>query len=162
MMKMQINCNIAVKTAIKMGCKIPGIDSSQLLKGQKKAILAIVWQVVRFEYLKIIGSQSEKDLVEWANKSVGKEDLAIKSFRDKKLSDGRFLIDLCASLEPRAVNWDIVTPGETDEDKELNAKYAISIARMFGAVVFCIWEDIVACNQKMILVFVCSLHEIAM
>ena len=32
---------------------------------------------------------------------------------------------------------------------------------MFGAVVFCIWEDIVACNQKMILVFVCALNQIA-
>jgi hypothetical protein len=30
---------------------------------------------------------------------------------------------------------------------------------MLGAVVFCVWEDIVACNQKMILVFVCSMHE---
>jgi len=117
--------------------------------------------VVRFEYLKIIGGQTEKDLLKWANSSVDKEDSSIKSFRDKNISDGKFLIDLCASIEPRAINWDIVTPGESDEDKELNAKYAISIARMFGAVVFCVWEDIIACNQKMILVFICALHEIA-
>jgi len=59
------------------------------------------------------------------------------------------------------VNWEIVTAGESDEDKALNAKYAISIARMLGAVVFCVWEDIVAAKEKMILVFICSLHELA-
>jgi hypothetical protein len=53
-----------------------------------------------------------------------------------------------------------VTAAETDEDKALNSKYAISIARMLGAVVFCVWEDIVAIKEKMILVFVCSLNEV--
>ncbi len=32
---------------------------------------------------------------------------------------------------------------------------------MLGAVVFCVWEDIVAAKEKMILVFICSLHEVA-
>ena len=59
------------------------------------------------------------------------------------------------------MNWDIVTPGSNDEEKALNAKYAISIARMLGAVVFCVWEDIVAAKEKMILVFVCALNEVS-
>lgn len=50
--------------------------------------------------------------------------------------------------------------GETDEEKANNAKYAISIARKLGAVVFCVWEDIVNVNYKMILVLVCSLFGI--
>lgn len=32
---------------------------------------------------------------------------------------------------------------------------------MLGAVVFCVWEDIVAAKEKMILVFICSLNEVA-
>ncbi len=31
---------------------------------------------------------------------------------------------------------------------------------MLGAVVFCVWEDIVAAKEKMILVFICSLHQV--
>lgn len=116
-MKRNINCGIAVSTAKDLGCKIPGIDSSQILKGNKKAILAIVWQIVRLEYLKIIGGQSEKDLLKWANSLVTKEDLRVKSFRDKTISSGLWLIELCAGIEPRAINWEIVTTGESDEDK---------------------------------------------
>jgi plastin-1 len=63
-------------------------------------------------------------------------------------------------VEPRAINYDIVTKGETDEEKANNAKYVISIARKLGAVVFCVWEDIVNVNYKMILVIVCSLFAI--
>src|SRR5687767_11516725 len=89
---------------------------------------------------------------------VGK--MEIKNFKDKTLGDSIFLINICAALEPRAVDWDIVTKGETDEEKEQNAKYLISIARKLGAVIFCVWEDIVKVNYKMILVLVCSLFEI--
>ena len=32
---------------------------------------------------------------------------------------------------------------------------------MLGAVIFCVWEDIVAAKEKMILVFICSLNEVA-
>lgn len=67
---------------------------------------------------------------------------------------------LTAAVEPRAINWEIVMKGETDEEKENNAKYVISIARKLGAVVFCVWEDIVNVNYKMILILVCSLFQI--
>jgi plastin-1 len=53
-----------------------------------------------------------------------------------------------------------VTAGETDEDKALNAKYAIALARKLGAVIFLVWDDIPALNKKMILIFVCSLYDL--
>lgn len=43
--------------------------------------------------------------------------MQIENFRDKKLADGRYLIKLAASIEPRIVNWELVNSGETDEDK---------------------------------------------
>jgi plastin-1 len=46
-------------------------------------------------------------------------------------------------MEPRAVDWDLVTEGVTEEEQANNSKYAISIARKFGCVVFCVWEDFV-------------------
>lgn len=87
-------------------------------------------------------------------------DVQIDSFRDKKLADGKFLIKLAASLEPRIVNWELVTAGETDEEKELNAKYAISIARKLGATIFLVWDDIPKVNPKMILIFAASLYDL--
>lgn len=73
----------------------------------------------------------------------------IKDFKDESLQTGKFMIEVCAALEPRSVNWDLVMGGETDEEKMNNAKYAISIARKLGAVIFCVWEDIaVKVNPK--------------
>lgn len=137
-----------------------GIGAQDIQDGNKKLNLAIVWQLVRIHYLQIIGSKSENDIIAWANSAVG--DMQIANFRDKKLADGRFLIKLCASIEPRVVNWDLVTPGETDIDRSMNAKYAISIARKLGAVIFLVWDDVVEVNQKMLLIFIASLYDLKM
>ena len=90
--------------------------------------------------MRIIGTSSEDDLVKWANSLV--KDIQIKSFKDKALADGRFLIQLCGAVEPRAVDPQYVMAGETEEEKENNAKYVLSLARKLGAVIFCVWEDI--------------------
>ena len=38
-------------------------------------------------------------------------------------------LDLVNAIEPRAVNWELVTPGSNDDERMSNAKYSISIAR---------------------------------
>lgn len=68
---------------------------------------------------------------------------------------------MLASIEPRAVNWDLLLPGETDDDKKNNAKYAISLARKLGAVIFCLWEDVVQVNSKQMLIFFATMFDIA-
>jgi len=86
----------------------------------------------------------------------------MKDFKDKSaLSDGKFLINLCSTIEERYVNWDLLTPGETDEDKCLNAKYGITLARKLEAIVFCVWEDMVNCNAKQNLIMYSTLCDIA-
>ena len=65
--KQGINCNQVVEASKKLGLKLPGIGGSDILDGNKKSIIAVVWQLVRLHYLRIIGSQSEDDLVKWAN-----------------------------------------------------------------------------------------------
>ena len=108
--------------------------------------------------MQIIGSQSEEDLIKWANSMAS--EIQVKNFKEKSLADGQFLLKLCSAIEPRAIDWEIVMKGETDEEKENNAKYILSIARKLGAVIFCVWEDITNVNYKMILVLVCSLFEL--
>jgi plastin-1 len=136
-----------------------GLGGANILDKDRKQIIGLVWQIVRLKYLQIIGSKTEKDLITWANESV-KDHAGIKDLKDKSLSDSLFLIHLCAAIEPRAVNWDIIMKEDTDEARENNAKYLVSICRKLGAVIFCVWEDIVKVNYKMILVLVCSLYEI--
>ncbi|CAN0156706.1 unnamed protein product, partial [Discosporangium mesarthrocarpum] len=46
------------------------------------------------------------------------------------------------------VNWDLVLKDPmSDEEKANNAKYAISVARKLGALVFVVAEDIVQASQ---------------
>ena len=98
-------------------------------------------------------------IVQWANSQVSKagRDSNMKSFRDRTLKTGLFLIDLCYAVESRAVNWELVTEGNTETQRLNNAKYAISIARKLGAVVFLTSDDIVEVKSKMIMTLVASL-----
>jgi len=114
---------------------------------------------MRVHYMKIIGSKTDKDLINWCNEVVG-GDTPLVGFHDAKFSTGRVLIKMCGSIEPRIINWDLVTEGNTDEEKEMNAKYAISIARKLGAIIFMVWDDIPKINKKMLLIFVCSLYDL--
>jgi hypothetical protein len=115
---------------------------------------------MRIHYLQIIGSKSEQDLIAWANSCKGNESRQIKNLKDKNLEDGIFLINLTAAVEPRIVNWELVRDSPVSDDMMMNAKYAISIARKLGAVIFLVWEDVVELNQKMMLIFIASLFEL--
>ena len=105
--------------------------------------------------MQIIGSKTEEDLLAWVSETE-----PVSTFNDRKFEDGRLLIRLAATIEPRVVNWDLVHEGQTDEDKMMNAKYAISIARKLGAIIFMVWDDIPKINKKMLLIFVCSLYDL--
>mmetsp|Transcript_38930 Transcript_38930/g.59164 ORF Transcript_38930/g.59164 Transcript_38930/m.59164 type:complete len:553 (-) Transcript_38930:25-1683(-) len=158
--KRNINNNTMLEACKKMKLKMIGIGGTDLTKGDKKLMLAVVWQLVKLQYLKLIGNKTEDDLVKWANNLVGGKHPSIKNFKDGGLSDSKFLINLCAAIEPRAVNWDLVLPGETEDEKQNNAKYAISVARKLGAVIFCVWDDIVNVNSKQMLIFVATMMEV--
>ena len=98
--------------------------------------------------------------MKWANELVGGKATQIANLKDKSMADGKYLINLLAGIEPRAVNWDIVTPGESEDDQKMNAKYNISVARKLGAVIFSVWEDFVNVNPKQMLIFFATLNEI--
>ena len=69
--KMGINCGVAIDGCKKLKIQLPGIGGTDLLEGNKKQIIAVVWQLVRLHYLRIIGDQSEDQIIQWANKLVG-------------------------------------------------------------------------------------------
>lgn len=69
--KKGINCGVAIDACKKLGIKVPGISGKDIQDGNRKAVIAVVWQLVRIHYMKIIGSQSEDDLLNWANGLAG-------------------------------------------------------------------------------------------
>jgi len=87
--------------------------------------------------------------------------MQIKGWKDKSMKDGVFLINLCAAVEPRVIDWDLVTKNTEDEEKiAINCKYAISLAKKLGAIVFAVWEDVLEMNGKMMLIFVSTMYEL--
>lgn len=158
--KKNINNNTTVEACKNMKLKMIGIGGTDITKGEKKLVLAVVWQICRLNYLKMIGGKTEDDLVKWANDTVGGKHPSIVDLKDKSMSDSKFLIYLCSAIEPRAVNWDIIQEGTTDDEKMNNAKYAISVARKLGAVIFCVWEDLVQVNPKQMLIFFATMNDI--
>ncbi|KAK2941068.1 putative actin bundling protein [Blattamonas nauphoetae] len=159
------NCDYALllsKGPLK--CSLVGIGGSDISSGNKKATLALVWQLRRaylMSYLQRLSGKAGKEyteanLLEDANTRVresGKES-QIKSFQDKSLANSRFLWDLIAAVEPRAIDEELFLAGGTPEDNKENARYAIAAARKIGATIFCVWDDIVEVNPKMILTFI--------
>ncbi|KAJ0111269.1 hypothetical protein Patl1_03116 [Pistacia atlantica] len=102
---------------------------------------------------------TDADILEWANTKVSNSGSQSRmgSFKDKRLSDGIFFLELLSAVQPRAVNWGLVTKGITDEEKKMNATYIISIARKLGCSIFLLPEDITEVNQKMILTLTASI-----
>ncbi|KAH7420402.1 hypothetical protein KP509_13G006300 [Ceratopteris richardii] len=161
------NCNQAISIGKQLKFSLVNVAGDDIVQGNKKLILAYLWQLMRrsmlqlLENLKFHGSKqiSDADIIEWANNKVKKanKDSHMENFRDKSLSNGKFFLDLLGAVEPRVVDWSIVTPGETDEEKKQNANYIISVARKIGCSVFLLWDDIVEVRPKMILTLTASI-----
>jgi plastin-1 len=158
--KIQTNCDEVIEASKKSKYKIIGIGGGDIRNGNKKYILAIVWQMMRQHSLQVIGNKTEEELVSWGNDRVD-EQYKVKSLKDKKLANSLYFIYIMKSIEPRSINWDIVMQDRDDKEaKENNAKYAISIARKLGATVFCVWEDIAEVKSKLLLTLLASIYEV--
>jgi len=158
--KKTVNCNEVIDASKKAKYHIVGIGGGDIRDGNKKYILAIVWQMMRDHSLQVIGNKTEEDLIKWGNERVD-DDLKVKSLKDKKLGNSLYFINIMKSIEPRSINWDIVVTDKDDEEsKQNNAKYAISIARKLGATVFLVWEDIAEVKSKLLLTFLASIYEV--
>ena len=146
--KIGVNCQEVIDSAKRSGYSIISIGNKDIQEGKKKHILAIVWQLMRAHTLKIIGEKSEEELISWANSRVS-EGRRIKSLKEKKLNDGLFWIELLSSIEKRCIRWELVVKENlSDKDREMNAKYALSVARGLGAMIFVVWEDITEVKSK--------------
>jgi len=162
--KKNINNNYAIVLGKSLKLHLVGIGGIDITQKNVKLVLGFIWQLFRYHSLKFIRQLSDSGvnvddayLLAWANErvqEVGGD--PISSFKDKSISKGLFMIRLVSMLNPDAVDEELITPGETDDDKLLNARYAISIARMCGCCVFCLPEDLVEAKHKMTLGFIAA------
>lgn len=162
------NCNQVVKIGKQLKFSLVNIAGNDIVQGNKKLILALLWQLMRYNVLQLLknlrfhshGKEiTDADILQWANAKVriSGSQSHMNSFKDKSLADGIFFLELLSAVQPRAVNWSLVTKGVTDEEKKMNATYIISIARKLGCSIFLLPEDITEVNQKMILTLTASI-----
>ncbi|OVA09239.1 Calponin homology domain [Macleaya cordata] len=162
------NCNQVVRIGKELNFSLVNVAGNDIVQGNKKLILAFLWQLMRFNMLQLLKnlrfySQGKEltdvDILNWANSKVkgSGRTSQMESFKDKNLSNGIFFLELLSAVEPRVVNWNLVTKGGTDEEKNLNATYIISVARKLGCSIFLLPEDIMEVNQKMILTLTASI-----
>ncbi|KAJ6319460.1 hypothetical protein OIU78_014972 [Salix suchowensis] len=151
------NCNQVIQIGKDLCFSLVNVAGNDIVQGNKKLILAYLWQLMRFTMLQLLknlryhsshsrGKEiTDADILKWANNKVKKAGRTsrMESFKDKSLSNGIFFLELLSAVEPRVVNWTVVTKGETDEDKKLNATYIISVARKLGCSIFLLPEDII-------------------
>lgn len=172
--KQNENNQYVLLLAKQLKCSIVNIGGADLSNGDKKATLAVVWQLRRLHlmnYLKEIAAKAGKpeytdaSLLAEANDKVraaGKTSM-IASYNDQKIKTSRFLWDLIGTIEPRAIDESLYRSGSSEEeggetkDNEMNAKYAIAAARKIGCSIFTLWEDIVEVKPKMILTMIGSI-----
>ncbi|KAJ3281291.1 hypothetical protein HK104_000099 [Borealophlyctis nickersoniae] len=163
------NTNYVVVLGKSLKFSLVGIQGSDLTDGNKTLTLGLVWQLMREHVITTLKSLTsggveitDADMVKWANETVarGGKSSKMSSFKDSDLRNGLFFLDLLSGIKKGIVNYDLVTPGVTDEDAKMNAKYAISIARKLGATIFVLPEDIVEVKPKMILTFVGTLMAV--
>jgi len=162
------NDNYAVVLGKQMKFSLVGIGGSDIVDGNKKLLLAFVWQLMRCHTLKFLAEVQKKKfggkevtdemIIQWANDQVSTQNKgnSIKSLNDSSLSNGLFFIDLLASINEKVIDWDFVKKSGSKEDNLLNAKYVISVARKLGATIFLLPEDIVEVKPKMILTLLAS------
>jgi hypothetical protein len=160
------NCNYVVTLGKQLKFSLVNVGGVDIVDKNKKLTLSVIWQLMKEHTLNILTSLSgtgkkvtDAQIIEWANAKVRASGKAssIRTFNDATLGTGIFLLDLCAAIEPRAVDPQIITAGATDQDRLNNARYGLSVARKIGACVFLTPEDITEVKSKMLMTFVASL-----
>jgi len=160
------NCNYAVVLGKQMKFSLVGVGGPDIHDGNQTLTLALVWQLMRAHVLSILKSLGEnvddKAIIKWANNQVAASGKSSKmnDFKDPTLRTSVFFLDLLNTIR-KCVNYELVTPGESDTDALQNAKYTISIARKLGCTIFLLPEDIIEVKNKMILTLVGSIMSVA-
>ncbi|KAK3402028.1 fimbrin [Sordaria brevicollis] len=162
------NTNYAIELGKQNGFSLVGIQGADITDGQRTLTLGLVWQLMRKDITLTLHGLAQRlgkreitdaEMVRWANdmSRKGGRNSSIRSFKDPAIGSGVFLLDVLNGMKSNYVDYDLVTPGKTDDDAYLNAKLSISIARKMGATIWLVPEDICQVRSRLVTTFIGSL-----
>ncbi|KAF1818059.1 uncharacterized protein K489DRAFT_135639 [Dissoconium aciculare CBS 342.82] len=166
------NTNYAVEIGKQNRFSLVGLQGADITDGQRTLTLGLVWQLMRRDITRTLASLAQRlgkreisdpDMVSWANSTAAKggRGTSIRSFKDSNIASGVFLLDVLNGMKSSYVDYDLVAPGRTDDERHANAKLAISIARKMGATIWLVPEDITSLRTRLIVTFIGSLMATA-
>lgn len=161
------NTNYAIMIGQHLRYTLVNMQGADIVDGSPTLTLGLVWQMMRENVTQTMKKLSKSgrditdmEMIRWANEAVQRGDKTSKvsSFKDSSFRTGVFVCDVLNGIRPGSIDYAMVSRGTTLEDAKLNAKYAISVARKIGAVIFVLPEDIIECRAKLVstLVFISS------
>lgn len=159
------NTNYAIELGRQNGFSLVGIQGADITDGQKTLTLGLVWQLMRKDITLTLSALAQRlgkreitdnEMVRWANDMSrrGGRNSSIRSFKDPAIGTGVFLLDVLNGMKSSYVDYDLVTPGNTDDEAYLNAKLSISIARKLGATIWLVPEDICQIRSRLVTTFI--------
>ncbi|RDW90902.1 fimbrin [Aspergillus mulundensis] len=162
------NTNYAIELGKHHGFSLVGVQGADITDGQRTLTLGLVWQLMRRDITNTLSSLASRmgkreitdsEMIKWANdmSRKGGRSSSIRSFKDQSIGSGVFLLDVLNGMKASYVDYDLVTPGQTDEQAYANAKLSISIARKMGATIWLVPEDICQVRSRLVTTFIGSL-----
>ncbi|KAI5298909.1 DNA-directed DNA polymerase alpha catalytic subunit pol1, partial [Ascosphaera pollenicola] len=162
------NTNYAIELGKQSRFSLVGIQGADITDGQRTLTLGLVWQLMRKDINNTLSSLAQRlgkreisdgEMIKWANdmSRTGGRTSSIRSFKDPSIGSGVFLLDVLNGMKSSYVDYELVTPGKTDEEAYANAKLGISIARKMGATIWLVPEDICQVRSRLITTFIGSL-----
>ena len=166
------NTNYAIELGKQNRFSLVGVQGADITDGQRTLTLGLVWQLMRRDIINTLSALaqrmgkrelSDSDMIKWANdmSRKGGKNSSIRSFKDASIGSGIFLLDVLNGMKSSYVDYDLVTPGKTDDDAYANAKLSISIARKLGATIWLVPEDICQVRSRLVTTFIGKLIRIA-
>jgi hypothetical protein len=153
----------ALEIAKGLGLVIVGISGNDIYDSNMKLVLAVMWQLMRYDYLKTFkklgGGARIKDeqIVAWANEKSAGKGITITGFGDDQIKNSRPILAVLDVVKPQNVDWALFEEDPDPGKMKRNAMYALSIIRKEGGTLFALPEDIVEGKAKMIMTVYASL-----
>lgn len=164
------NTNYAIELGKQNRFSLVGVQGADITDGQRTLTLGLVWQLMRKDISETLSALAQRlgkreitdaEMVKWANDMVrkGGKNSSVRSFKDSTIGTGVYLLDVLNGMKSSYVDYDLVTPGRTDDDAYLNAKLSISIARKMGATIWLVPEDICQVRSRLVTTFIGKLSS---
>ena len=152
------NCNLALRLCKeRLHASLVGIGGEDIHDGSQKLILAVIWQLVRYNAIKKLetirqhnraaseaggpvgGSRrlTDGDLLSWANAAVqahphpdcsGRHACSLRSWRDAACTTALFLFNLLHTLNAAVVDWTQVAMGKEGMLSDVDPTLGLPIA----------------------------------